>query len=187
MVVVGSINADWVYSVERHPGPGETVSALGFAVHPGGKGLNQAVGARRAGVPTTLVAGVGADEYADLLLATLTNAPLRRSRRAVRSPQRWRRWRFDERPDTRRSPQAGDRGRARRHLAAVAARVRQFLRPDRRRPSTLPEPGLLLVNRTAFGSLQAGYAAFIAIAMSVLGGAFLIFSIIRRNVDEGDS
>jgi len=43
------------------------------------------------------------------------------------------------------------------------------------------------VNRTAFGSLQAGYAAFIAIAMSVLGGAFLIFSIIRRNVDEGDS
>jgi raffinose/stachyose/melibiose transport system permease protein len=46
----------------------------------------------------------------------------------------------------------------------------------------------LLVNRTAFGSLQAGYAAFIAIAMSVLGGAFLVlFSIIRRHIDEGES
>ena len=43
----------------------------------------------------------------------------------------------------------------------------------------------LLVNRTAFGSLEAGYAAFIALAMSLLGGVFLfIFSIIRRNEDE---
>jgi raffinose/stachyose/melibiose transport system permease protein len=43
----------------------------------------------------------------------------------------------------------------------------------------------LLVNRTAFSSLEAGYAAFIALAMSVLGAAFLvIFAIIRRNEDE---
>jgi raffinose/stachyose/melibiose transport system permease protein len=43
----------------------------------------------------------------------------------------------------------------------------------------------LLVNRTAFGSLEAGYAAFMALAMSVLGGIFLvIFAIIRRNEDE---
>ncbi|MET3923189.1 sugar ABC transporter permease [Arthrobacter sp. UYEF20] len=43
----------------------------------------------------------------------------------------------------------------------------------------------LLVNRTAFGSLEAGYAAFIALAMSALGAAFLvIFAIIRRNEDE---
>jgi raffinose/stachyose/melibiose transport system permease protein len=39
----------------------------------------------------------------------------------------------------------------------------------------------LLVNRTAFGSLEAGYAAFIALAMSLLGGTFLlIFTLIRR-------
>ena len=43
----------------------------------------------------------------------------------------------------------------------------------------------LLVNRTAFGSLDAGYAAFIALAMSVLGGIFLlIFRFIRRNEEE---
>lgn len=43
----------------------------------------------------------------------------------------------------------------------------------------------LLVNRTAFGSLEAGYAAFMALALSLLGGIFLvIFAIIRRNEDE---
>jgi raffinose/stachyose/melibiose transport system permease protein len=43
----------------------------------------------------------------------------------------------------------------------------------------------LLVNRTAFGSLEAGYAAFIALAMSVLGGIFLIiFRFIRRNEED---
>lgn len=43
----------------------------------------------------------------------------------------------------------------------------------------------LLVNRTAFGSLEAGYAAFISLAMSILGAAFLVvFAIIRRNEDE---
>lgn len=45
----------------------------------------------------------------------------------------------------------------------------------------------LLVNRTAFGSLEAGYAAFISLALSVLGGAFLvIFALIRKNMDEED-
>lgn len=43
----------------------------------------------------------------------------------------------------------------------------------------------LLVNRTAFGSLEAGYAAFMALAMATLGAAFLVvFAIIRRNEDE---
>jgi len=43
----------------------------------------------------------------------------------------------------------------------------------------------LLVNQTAFEGLQAGYAAFIALMMSLLGAIFLIvFAIIRRNEDE---
>jgi raffinose/stachyose/melibiose transport system permease protein len=43
----------------------------------------------------------------------------------------------------------------------------------------------LLVNRTAFLSLEAGYAAFIALAMSALGAVFiLIFFILARNQDE---
>ena len=43
----------------------------------------------------------------------------------------------------------------------------------------------LLVNRTAFGNLEAGYAAFIALAMSLLGAVFLlIFRLIRKDEDE---
>jgi raffinose/stachyose/melibiose transport system permease protein len=43
----------------------------------------------------------------------------------------------------------------------------------------------LMVNRTAFQSQQAGYAAFIALAMSVLGGIFLVIRwLISRNEDE---
>jgi raffinose/stachyose/melibiose transport system permease protein len=43
----------------------------------------------------------------------------------------------------------------------------------------------LLVNRTAFGSNQAGYAAFMGLVISVLGGVFLvIIAILRRNEEE---
>jgi raffinose/stachyose/melibiose transport system permease protein len=42
----------------------------------------------------------------------------------------------------------------------------------------------LLVNRTAFGSNEAGYAAFMGLVMSALGAVFLIIiGILRRNED----
>lgn len=45
----------------------------------------------------------------------------------------------------------------------------------------------LLVNRTAFGSNQAGYAAFMGLAISLLGGVFLvIIAILRRNEEDDD-
>jgi raffinose/stachyose/melibiose transport system permease protein len=43
----------------------------------------------------------------------------------------------------------------------------------------------LLVNRTAFGSNEAGYAAFMGLVISVLGAGFLvIIAIVRRNEEE---
>jgi raffinose/stachyose/melibiose transport system permease protein len=43
----------------------------------------------------------------------------------------------------------------------------------------------LLVNRDAFQSLEPGYAAFIALTMSLIGGVFLVISaILRRNEEE---
>lgn len=43
----------------------------------------------------------------------------------------------------------------------------------------------LLVNRTAFQSLQAGYAAFIALAMTALGAVFLMIRwLVSRKVEE---
>ena len=43
----------------------------------------------------------------------------------------------------------------------------------------------LLVNRTAFGANEAGYAAFMGLAMSALGGVFLlIIGLLRRKEDQ---
>jgi ribokinase len=68
LLVVGSANADLVIGVERRPGPGETVLGSDLAVHPGGKGANQAVAAARLGARTALLARVGDDAYGRLLL-----------------------------------------------------------------------------------------------------------------------
>lgn len=68
VVVVGSANLDLIASLEAIPAPGETVLARDVEQRPGGKGLNQAVAAARAGVPTTLVAAVGDDDAGGVLL-----------------------------------------------------------------------------------------------------------------------
>jgi ribokinase len=67
VVVVGSINLDLVATAHRLPGPGETVLGSSFAEHPGGKGLNQAVAAARAGGSVALIAAVGDDGAGELL------------------------------------------------------------------------------------------------------------------------
>ncbi|MET7680024.1 ribokinase [Streptomyces sp. NPDC005423] len=68
LLVVGSANADLVIAVERRPAAGETVLGSDLAVHPGGKGANQAVAAARLGARTALLARVGDDAYGRLLL-----------------------------------------------------------------------------------------------------------------------
>lgn len=68
LLVVGSANADLVIAVERRPETGETVLGSDLAVHPGGKGANQAVAAARLGARTALLARVGADPHGELLL-----------------------------------------------------------------------------------------------------------------------
>lgn len=68
LLVVGSANADLVIRVERRPAPGETVLGSDLAVHPGGKGGNQAVAAARLGARTALLARVGDDAHGRMLL-----------------------------------------------------------------------------------------------------------------------
>ncbi|MDQ0737010.1 ribokinase [Arthrobacter agilis] len=74
IVVVGSINADLVVTLERHPGPGETVLGRSMTVLPGGKGANQAVAAARLGGDVLMVGAVGTDAYADTALSALAGA-----------------------------------------------------------------------------------------------------------------
>lgn len=63
VVIVGSLNVDLVVRCPRLPAPGETVTGHRFGQHPGGKGLNQAVAARRAGAQVAMVGRVGADGF----------------------------------------------------------------------------------------------------------------------------
>ncbi|SME89870.1 ribokinase [Tistlia consotensis] len=74
IVVFGSLNLDLSVAVEHLPAPGETVRGPGYGVHPGGKGANQALAARRAGAAVALVARCGRDAFAGLALAELRGA-----------------------------------------------------------------------------------------------------------------
>lgn len=69
--VVGSINLDLVASGAPLPQAGETVTGARFAQHPGGKGANQALAARRLGAEVHMVGCVGDDALAEAALALL--------------------------------------------------------------------------------------------------------------------
>lgn len=71
LAVVGSVNLDLVATAARLPAPGETIGGASFARHPGGKGANQALAARRLGASVALHARVGADAMAGEALALL--------------------------------------------------------------------------------------------------------------------
>jgi ribokinase len=71
--VVGSTNLDLVATAAVLPAPGETVMGHGYAEHPGGKGLNQAVAAVRAGASTVFVSAVGDDVAGMGLLQVMHN------------------------------------------------------------------------------------------------------------------
>jgi ribokinase len=77
LVVVGSLNMDFVASVERLPAPGETALGSNFQMIPGGKGANQACAAGKLGagaVSVRMIGRVGYDVFADHLKASLSAA-----------------------------------------------------------------------------------------------------------------
>jgi ribokinase len=74
VVVVGSINADWVVDVPELPGPGETVVGTAVTRSHGGKGANQAVAAARCHAAVAMVGAVGDDQVGDRELAELEAA-----------------------------------------------------------------------------------------------------------------
>jgi ribokinase len=74
IVVVGSLNADFVINVSRFPVQGETITGQAFRVFPGGKGANQAYAAARLGGHVSMVGQVGNDAHAAWLKQNLASA-----------------------------------------------------------------------------------------------------------------
>ena len=74
VVVVGSINADQVTTVARHPLPGETLIGTSMVVLPGGKGANQAVAAAQLGARVAMVGAIGLDSLAASATVILESA-----------------------------------------------------------------------------------------------------------------
>ncbi|MQS34975.1 ribokinase [Streptomyces katsurahamanus] len=72
IVVLGSAHMGLVAHAPRAPGRGETVTGREFRTVPGGRGVNQAVAAARAGGETALIGAVGSDDFGTLLRRTLT-------------------------------------------------------------------------------------------------------------------
>lgn len=77
VVVVGSANVDLTVRGGRLPQPGETVAASSYTEAPGGKGLNQAVAASRAGAEVTFFCAVGNDSGAQVLKHFLSGEALK--------------------------------------------------------------------------------------------------------------
>src|SRR5438876_1110233 len=71
VVVVGNATWDEVFRLKRLPRAGETLLAESCATEPGGKGLNQAIVAARAGVAVRLLAAIGTDPAGTALAAAL--------------------------------------------------------------------------------------------------------------------
>ena len=74
IVVVGSINMDYVTHVQQQPGVGETVSGQGLDLKPGGKGANQAYAAAYLGADVTMLGAVGNDAAGRMSLESLQHA-----------------------------------------------------------------------------------------------------------------
>jgi len=71
VLVLGSINIDFVSFVSRYPHPGETLVSNDFGIFQGGKGANQAIALARLDVPTLMLGKVGKDVLGDFALSSL--------------------------------------------------------------------------------------------------------------------
>ncbi len=70
IVVIGSLNMDFVLAVERLPLPGETILGRSFRTIPGGKGANQAYAAAKligSGTEVRMMGRVGTDAFGKAL------------------------------------------------------------------------------------------------------------------------
>ena len=71
VLVIGSINVDYVIHTERLPKLGETLTGSAFAMNFGGKGANQAVALAKTGSNVKMLGAVGKDLSGELAINNL--------------------------------------------------------------------------------------------------------------------
>ena len=71
VLILGSINIDFVSFISRYPQPGETLVSNDFGIFQGGKGANQAIALAKLDVPTMMLGKVGKDVLSDFALSSL--------------------------------------------------------------------------------------------------------------------
>jgi len=71
VLVLGSINIDFVSFVSSYPQPGETLISNDFGIFQGGKGANQAIALAKLDIPTLMLGKVGKDVLGDFALSSL--------------------------------------------------------------------------------------------------------------------
>lgn len=74
ILVIGSINMDFIINVKHNPKVGETILADNMKLMPGGKGANQAFAAGKLGGDVAMLGAVGKDSYGEQLSASLQKA-----------------------------------------------------------------------------------------------------------------
>jgi ribokinase len=72
IAVIGSIHVDFYIKTSKFPQPDETVLGKEFAMYPGGKGANQAVGCAKLGVRTYMLSAVGDDFFGKIMVENLS-------------------------------------------------------------------------------------------------------------------
>ncbi len=71
VLVIGSINCDYVINVPKMPETGETLLCGGYELAPGGKGANQAYALAKLGGKVAMLGAVGDDGPGEKLLGNL--------------------------------------------------------------------------------------------------------------------
>lgn len=71
LLVIGSINIDTYLNMPHLPMTGKSTISTSSSIYPGGKAVNQAVGAAKLGVHTAVIGVVGSDVDSDLIYEAL--------------------------------------------------------------------------------------------------------------------
>jgi len=71
IAVIGSINQDFIFEVQRLPNKGETLTANNFSMCSGGKGANQSVQCAKLGAKVYMAGRVGCDSFGDMQIKKL--------------------------------------------------------------------------------------------------------------------